>query len=208
MLIVLCRTLLPGAAPFGRRDFSRTEADRMRIGYGINRTIVIWLRVALGRRCGPLGADSGAGRGVGCHAGQTQGRRRVAGRDGHSVRRHRLQLFRHERRRTPDALSQGVRTDSFRLFDRPAGRARIFLFVPQGRRHAQQTGGAGGGAGCRHDGGALLHHGLVHDDDGRRDVGRRDQHARTGRRTAGFQRHARRGTPWPTRWASWEPSSR
>lgn len=107
---------------------------------------------------------------------------------------------------------------SFRLFERLAGRARFFnSSIPQGRRHAQQTGGAGGGAGCRHDGGALLHHGLVHDDDGRRDVGRRDQHARTGRRTAGFRDmhagadapgHRPRVTPWPTRWASWEPSSR
>ena len=57
--------------------------------------------------------------------------------------------------------------------------------------------------------------GLVHDDDGRRDVGRRDQHARTGAPHSRLSatctpepmpRTSPRGTPWPTRWASWGPS--
>lgn len=146
----------------------------------------------MGRRCRPLGDDPGAGHRTRHHAGQGEDRRGVAGGDGYFVRRHRVQLFRHEHRRAPDALPQRVRTDSLRLFDRFAGRSRIFLLVPQGRRHAEQTGRTGRGARRRYNGCPLLCHRASDDDDGRRDVGCRDQYPGAGCRAAGFQRPARR----------------
>ena len=105
-----------------------------------------------------------------------------------TVRRHPVQPFRDDCQRRSEALRAGIRTDPFRLFDRTASRPGILRVVqarrnhPRGMRHGDRPAGRRNGL-ChpRRDRNA-------HSDDGRHPLGRRDQHPRTGRRTAGLCR--------------------
>lgn len=131
---------------------------------------------------------SGAGHHRRNPAGENQDRRRFAGDDVDSLRRHRSQPFRHDDRPRRAELHQGVRPDPVRLLDRIAGRARVFLVVQERRYAARRTGVAHRRTGCRHRLCAASGHRYADPHHGRHPVGRRDQHAGTGRRTTGLQR--------------------
>ena len=142
----------------------------------------------LRQRHRPCRADLRVGHHHRHSARKSQNRRRLARNHVDSVRGHRPESFRNDGGRRGPALRAGIRADSVRLLDRSAGRTGIFRIV-QTRRHdaghvrrGDRIAGRGDGL-CRPSGDRH-----ADSDDGRHPFGRRDQHPRTGRRTAGLRR--------------------